>query len=189
MLDTIAADWNNVLTFLHSVTVKSPRIIAVPLLPHVDKHVYVWFRRWVGNNILPTTNAPQDIRELTGVLSDVATRLRYDKSLCPIVRAQREEEKEIKGSGCLLPTAKRVILAESATNRTSIPISLPPTIHIFLNARNSTALQSDWALTYVGHKINLSTTLYQALLQGYILKIPDLDSPTGLSPLLTPPHM
>ena len=62
-----------------------------------------------------------------------------------------------------------------------------PTIHRFLNARNATDHQSDCSLTYAGNNIYLPTSFCQALLQGHILAIPDLDAPTGLSPLLTPP--
>ena len=64
-----------------------------------------------------------------------------------VVAAQRETDKETKGWDRLPPTAKRLILAASATTETSIPKSPPPTIHCFLNARNSTALQADCLLT------------------------------------------
>ena len=59
--------------------------------------------------------------------------------------------------------------------------------HRFLNVRNATTLQADWYLTYAGNKIYLPTSFCQALLQGHILAIPDPDTPTGLSTLLTPP--
>ena len=78
-----------------------------------------------------------------------------------------------------------VILAASVTSGTSILTSPPPTIHRFLNARNATSLQADFSLTYAGNNIYLPTSFYQALLQGHVLAISDLDTPTGLS--LTPP--
>ena len=83
--------------------------------------------------------------------------------------------------------AKRVILLASATTGTSILTSPPPTIHCFLNARNVTALQADCSLTYTGNNIYVSTSFFQALLQGQILAIPDPDAPAGLSPPLTRP--
>ena len=75
----------------------------------------------------------------------------------------------------------------SATTRTSITTSPPPTIHRFLNARNETALQANCSLTYAGNNIYLPTSFCQALLQGNILDIPDPDATMGLSHILTPP--
>ena len=83
--------------------------------------------------------------------------------------------------------AQRVILAARDSDRKSISTSLPPTIYQFLDARNATALQADYALAYAGHNIYLPTSFCQALLQGNILAIPYPDAPTGLSPLITPP--
>ena len=62
-----------------------------------------------------------------------------------------------------------------------------PTIHRFLNARNTTALQANCSLTYAGNNIYVPTSFCQTLSQGDILAIPDPYAPTGLSPLLTPP--
>ena len=132
--------------------------------------------------------APQYHLGLTDVLTDVATRLHTAEALRPVVATQREMEKETKGWKRLPPTAQRVILAASATTRTSIPTWPPPNIHRFLNARNTTALQADCSLTYADNNIYLPTSFCQALLQGHILAIPDPDAPTGLSPLLTPPY-
>ena len=95
---------------------------------------------------------------LTGVLNDVGTRLHTAEALRPIVDAQREAEKETKGWDRLPPTAQRVILAASATTGTSIPTSLPPTIPLFLNAMNATALQANLPLTYAGKNIYLPTS-------------------------------
>ena len=109
------------------------------------------------------------------------------EALCPVVSGQSEVEKETKGWDSLPPTAQCAILAASATTGTSIPTSRPHIIHRFLNARNATALQADFSLTYAGNNIYLPTYFCQALLQGHILSIPDPDAPTGLSNLLTPP--
>ena len=87
-LATITADCNNVLALLQSVAVKSPRIIATLLSLHTDKRACIWFCRWAGNNLPPTTNAPQDHRRLTGVLSDVATGIQHTKALRPVVATQ-----------------------------------------------------------------------------------------------------
>ena len=78
---------------------------------------------------------------LTDVLTDVATRLHTSKALRPVVVAQREMDKETKEWDRLPPIAQRVILAASATTGTSIPTSLPPIIHRFLNARNATVTE------------------------------------------------
>ena len=135
----------------------------------------------------PPTPASQDHMGLTDVLTDVATRLHTAEALRPVVAAQCEMDKETKGWDHLPPTSQRFILAVSATIGTSIPTLPPPTIHRFLNARNLTALQADFSLTYAGNNIYLPTSFCQALLQGHILAIPDSDAPTGLLPLLTPP--
>ena len=125
---------------------------------------------------------------LTGVLTNVATQLHTAEALRPVVVAQRKAEKETKGWDRLPPTAQRIILAASTTTGTSILTFLPPTIHRFLNARNSTALQANCSLIYAGNNIYLPTSFCWALLQGHILAIPDPDAPTGFLPLLTPPY-
>ena len=135
----------------------------------------------------PPTPAPQDHMGLTDVLTDVATRLHTAEALRPVVAAQRDMDKETEGWDRLPSTAQRVVLVASATTGTFIPTSPPPTIHRFLNARNVTALQADFCLTYAGGNIYLPTSFYQALLQGHILAIPYPDALTGLSPLLIPP--
>ena len=105
----------------------------------------VWFQRWTdANPSKPPTPSPQDHLGLTGVLTDVATRLHTAESLRTVVAAQREVEKETKGWDRLQPIAQRVILAASATTGTSIPTSSPPTIHRFLKVRNVMALHSDF---------------------------------------------
>ena len=87
----------------------------------------------------------------------------------------------------IYPMDQRVILSASATNRTSIPALPPSILHRFLNVQNSTALQVDCALTYIGQKLDLPTSFFQALLQGHIMAIPDTDALKGLLPFLTPP--
>ena len=103
---------------------------------------------------------------LTDVLTDVATRLHMVEALRPVVAAQRETDKETKGWDRLPPTAQRVILAASATTGTSIPKSPPPTIHRFLNARNVTALQANFSLTYTGNNLYLPTSFCQTTSKG-----------------------
>ena len=126
--------------------------------------------------------------DLTGVLTNVATRLHTAKALRPVVAAQREAERETKGWDRLPPMDQRVILTACAKTRTSILTSPPPTIHRFLNARNATALQANFSLTYSAENIYSPTSFCQSLLQGHILAIPDPDVPTGISSLLTPPY-
>ena len=118
----------------------------------------------------------------------MATWLHTAEALRPIVASQREAEKVTKGWDRLPTIAQRVILAASATTVTSILTSPPPTIHRFLSVRNVTALQAYFSITYGGNNIYLPIYFCQALLQGNILAILDLDAPTGLSPLLTPPY-
>ena len=100
---------------------------------------------------------------LTGVLTNVETRLHTVEALRPVVAAQREAEKDTKGWGRLPLTAQHAILAASATNGTSIPNSPPPTIHRFFDARNVTTLQADCSLTYLRNNLYLPTSFCQAL--------------------------
>ena len=104
------------------------------------------------------TPAPQDHLGLMDFLTDVANRLHTAEALRPNASDQREMKKETKGWYRLPPTAQRVILAENATTRTSIPTLPPPTIHRFLNARNVMALQADCSLIYSGNNIYLQTS-------------------------------
>ena len=180
-LATITENCDDVLYFLQAVVVKSPQVTVAPLSLHADKSARVWFCRWTDIN-LPTLPNPasQDHMGFTGVLTDVATSLHTAEALLPVVAAQREVEKETKGWDRIPLTAQRVILAASATNRTSILTSPPPTIHRFLNVRNAAALQTDFSLTYTMNNFYLPTSLCLDLLQGHILDIPDPDAPTGL---------
>ena len=124
-----------------------------------DKRERVWFRRWFDTNLTtPTKTAPQDHTGLMGVLRNVATRLHTAEALFPVLAAQRKAGKETKGLYRLPPMAQRVILAASATNGTSIPTSLPPTLHHLLNASNTTALQVYCALIYTGNHLYLQTS-------------------------------
>ena len=148
----------------------------------------VWFLLWTETNLpmLPKP-APQDHMGITGVLTNVSTRLQTTEALRPVVTTQQEAEKETKGWDHLPPTVHCVTLAASATNRTSIPTLPPPTLHCLLNVRNATDFQDNCTLTYTGNNLYLTTSFYQALLQGHILAIPEPDVPMGLLPLLNPP--
>ena len=66
--------------------VKSPQVIAALLSLCADKRRCVWFCRWTDFN-LPTLPklAPQDHMGLTGVLTDVATRLHTAEAIRPVV--------------------------------------------------------------------------------------------------------
>ena len=137
----------------------------------------------------PNKGAPQYHSRLTGVLSEVETRLQNAEALHPDIPAQSKADKETLGWDRLPPTAQRVILALSMDDGITIT-SVPPTsIHSSLNMRNVMEIQANCTLTYSGNNIFifLPTTLCQALLQGHILVIPVLDAPAGLSLLLSPP--
>ena len=135
---------------------------------------------------MPTKPVPQYHTGLTGVLVNVAIRLKTTEALRPVIFAQHEVEKYTKGWDRLPPTAQRAILAASITNGTSIPTLPYPNLHCFLNVRNATYLQSNCALTCAENNLYLPMSFFQALFQGHILAIPDPDAPTGISPLLTP---
>ena len=107
--------------FLQAVVFKSPQVTAVTLSLCTDKRARVWFRCWTDTN-LPTApwTAIQDHMGLTAVLIDVVTRIQTMEALHPVVGAQHKAEKETKGWDRLPPKAQRVILAASATKRTSI---------------------------------------------------------------------
>ena len=105
-------------------------------------------------------------------------RIQNAEALRLIIAAQRKAVRETRGWERLLPTAKYVILAESAANGLTITSALTPQIQRFLNAHNATVLQEDCALTYAGHNTHLTKSFCQDLLQGHILAIPDTDDPT-----------
>ena len=91
MLATIADNCENVLAFLQAVTVKSPRVTTAPLSLHATKRVCVWFHQWKETNLpIPPKLSPQDHMGLTGVLTDVDTRLQTVEALLPVVVAQHE---------------------------------------------------------------------------------------------------
>ena len=134
---TIADNCDDVLAFLQAVAIKYHQVIAAPFSLRVDKRTQVWFQRWTDVNLpKPPKPAPQYHLGLTGILTNVTTRLHTAEALHPVVSTQREAEKETKGWDPLPPTSQRAILAASATTRTSVPTSPPPTIHLFLNSRN-----------------------------------------------------
>ena len=73
----------------------------------------------------------------------------------PCVAVQSEADRETRGWDRLTLTAQFIIPAASTTNGLTIMSSLPLSIHRFLNARNVTALQADYKITYMGHNIYL----------------------------------
>ena len=76
MWAAIADNCDEILDFLQTVAVKSPRVTAAPLSLREDKRTRVWFCRWVDINLaMPPNPVPQDHTGLTGFLTDVATRL------------------------------------------------------------------------------------------------------------------
>ena len=104
-LATIADNFKDILAFLQAVSVNSHRFLAAPLSLRADKRARVWFQRWTDVNLpKPPTPASQDHMGLTGILTDVATRLHTAKAIRPVVAAQREAEKETKGWDRLPPT-------------------------------------------------------------------------------------
>ena len=82
---------------------------------------------------------------------------------------------------------QHAILEVSSPESINIKSAPPQSINRFLNERNATVIQADFSLTYEGHNLYLLMLFFQDLLQGHILVISDIDAPTGLSPLLTPP--
>ena len=74
----VAANYDDALAFLQEVTLKTPRVLAVPLLLRADFCATSWFRQWAVKNLIQDiiqNTAPQDNSGLTGVLSEVATGL------------------------------------------------------------------------------------------------------------------
>ena len=80
-------------------------------------------------------------------------------------------------------------MATSTADGLTIPSPLPLPINRFLNARNTTALQSDCDPTYVRKILYFPTAFYKDLFQGKTLDMTDSNAPTGLSSLLTPPSL
>ena len=123
-IDCIAADCDYILAFLRGISLKAPQVQAAPLSLRADKREKIWFRQWVDSILKhkapPNKAAPQDHSGLTGVLSEVATRLQNEKSPHPVVPEQREADRETRGWDCLPPTAQQVILEASASNGITI---------------------------------------------------------------------
>ena len=89
-LTTNADNCDNVSAFLQAVAVKYPRVIAAPLSLRTDKRAHVWFQRWTDVNLpTPPKPDPQDHLGITGVLTNVVTRLHTAEALSPFVAAQR----------------------------------------------------------------------------------------------------
>ena len=72
---------------------------------------------------------------------------------------------------------------------TTISSAPHPSIHHFLNARDTTALQKYFSLTYLVNNLYLITSFFQALIKGNILAVPDPYDPTALLHLLTSPEL
>ena len=135
-------------------------------------------------------NAPQDHSGLTGFLSEVATLLNNVEALRPVVTTKRDTDRKTCSWDRLPPTAQRLILAASAVNGIIIPSEPSPFLHFLLNARNArntTALQYNCTLTYLGNNIFLPTDFCQDLLQDHIISITDPNATKYLSPLLIHP--
>ena len=106
-LATIADNCNNILAFLQSVAVKSPRVIATPLSLRTNKQARVWFCWWYNINLPASSQtSPQDHTGIMVFLSDVATRLKSVEALHPVAAEQHNVEKETKGWDRILPTAQ-----------------------------------------------------------------------------------
>ena len=114
-------------------------------------------------------------------------QLQHAKALCPYHRGTVIGIQGNKGLGSSSADASTSHPGDKCLQRDVHPNLATTTINRFLNVRNETALQLDCSLTYSGHNIYSTTSLYQALLQGHILTIPYPYAPTGLSPLLTLP--
>ena len=130
---------------------------------------------------------PQDHFVITRFISEVAARLKNLEDLRPVFAAKRGTYRVTCGWERLPPTAHGVYLASSAVDTLTIPLFLQPSLHLFLNVCNATAPQANCTLTYSGNNTFLTTTFYQAFLQGHIIAIPYPDATSGMYPLFTPP--
>ena len=98
-MGSIAANCNNALDFLQAITVKAPRVSAVPLSLHTDNCSRECFRPCLSQNLFPLikppTAAPQDHSDLTGFLSDVAMRLQIRNISSQFLRCRlRQTERQ-----------------------------------------------------------------------------------------------
>ena len=77
--DRIATDYKNILVFLQAVALKAPIVQAAELSLQTDKRAKIWFHQWANSNLKyqapPNKAEPYYHSGLTGVLSEVATRL------------------------------------------------------------------------------------------------------------------
>ena len=82
---TIIDDCDNVLGFLQAVAVKSPQVTASPLSLFECTSVRASGSiNWTDTNLTtPPKPAPKDHMGLTGVLTDVATKLKTAENLRP----------------------------------------------------------------------------------------------------------
>ena len=76
ILATIADNCDDVFAFHQAVAVKSPQVTAAPISLRADKRARVWLYQWADTNVTtPPKLAPQYHMGLTGVLTNVATRI------------------------------------------------------------------------------------------------------------------
>ena len=97
----------------------------------------------MSQKILQKT-APQDNSGLTGLLSEVATRLQNVEALRPVITSQRNAYMVTRGWDRLPPTSERLIFAVDVVDGLTIPLVPHTSIHHFLNERNATSLQADF---------------------------------------------
>ena len=156
-MEKIAADCDDILSFLQAVAVKAQQFADIPLLMCAGKRAQAWFYRCLAHHLAslftPVTAAPQDHSILTRVLINVTKRLHNVEYLCPIVAVYCEDDRDMRGWDHLPLTLQLVILAASANNSLTIPSAPPPLVHQFLNARNARAFQAYSALIYMVHNI------------------------------------
>ena len=160
--DKIASDYDDILAFFQAVTVKALWVAAITLSLYADKCARDWFFHWTAHHIISLS--PQDYSRLTGVLIEEAMRIQNAESLRPVSMVQRYSDIETRGYYRLPQTMTRIILEAGAVDSIIILSAPLPLIHRLLNAREATALQADFALTYTGHIIYIPTSFYQYLL-------------------------
>ena len=164
----IADDCNDVLTFLQSGTLKVPQVLASPLSLQAVNHACGWFRLWGDSHLKqhPTHHkrVSQDHSSLVGVFSEVLKRLQNTEALCPVVAVQRDSDMEPRVWDYPPPISWRLIITASTVDGLIIQSALPASLYRLLNTRNTTELQTDCTLTYLGNNIFLTTAFFQSLL-------------------------
>ena len=183
---TIAYNCDNVLSFFQAMAVKLPQVTAAPLSIHAGKRAYLVMSLDRHKSHYAAQDGPPRSHRSHRNL-DRRGNQATNRGSNPPCRCIPERGR--KGDQGMRPSPTDVLArcpVGKLHQQISIPTSPLPNLHRFLNARNLTDLQADCALTYAGNNLYLPTSLCQALPQGHILAIPDLDIPTGLPPHLTP---